>query len=622
MMNQSNSWQQRGCLGLGLLMSSMALWAEPKPVGANLPGDVLALVSFPDVLEAKKAFLADPLVRLFDDPSMKSYTEQIKKTFEEMLVLGLEKELGVNLGEYADLMQGQLSFGLFLSPIEGSPTPAVDVLLMMDSRDRTGQLTAKLKEVRARLVDGGASVKSVSIRNQSFFRLQPKGEDGQRRRPPIGVPTELYLGQVGSFLMLSSSTSILERSMAAADGGSVESLAEVPTFKRLAANRLEGAYGYGWINFAEVYQLIEPQVERMDRQFANNANMLIPKPTAVLEALGLKNLEGLAFGLKEVPQGSLVEFSMAIPAEKRSGLFKLFSLEEKDALPMPSVPADVVSFSRTRLDLGKFWSGLESMVGRLSPPVTGFVELFLGGLGKDRDPNFDFRERFFGNLGDDLITMGLPPRSMKWEDMTNPPSLTLFGSKNPEELAEALVVATGLIPSGGNALSERKFLGRTIYSFTVPGIAMGTAQPGQGPVGLFMAPADGYLVFSMDEQTIEEYLRGPKGAQSSLRRMAGLTQATEVLGEETLTSFRYDNAETTVRMFWEMGRENPEMLRQALQAALLGGGPNPLLALMDVAKLPAFDRVAKYLHYSVGGSSSDRHYINYRWFRPIPPELR
>jgi hypothetical protein len=625
-MKLKNTWAQVAVCCLGGMVGFSSLFAAPRPPGSMLPSDTLAVLTIPHFPDAKTAFLGDPYVRLFDDPSMKAYTDKITTTFEQNVMGGLEKQLGIKLSEYTELMNGQLTVAFFVNAPEGAKQPSFDLMLALDSGDKSDQLREKLADVRKRFADAGQTLRPITIRNQSFYRIKPngKGNDNDSK----GTPNELYMGQVDSFLMISSSAAVMQKVLASGSDGAVTSLADNPSFKKIFANRLKGSCGYGWVNFAEVYKLIVPQVKAMDRQFGGNANPLIPKPSAVLDALGLGGLEGLSFNLKELPKGSMVEFTMSVPEKGRRGLFELLALEKKDSLPMNRIPEDVVSFSRTRVNLAAFWSELEGMVGELAPPVMGFVELFLGGLGKDRDPNFDFRESFFGNLGDDLITIGLPPRSSKLEDVANPPSLTLLGSPDPKRLAEALVVATGLIPSGGNVLSEREFLGRTIYSFTIPGLALpGAAQPGQDPAagaGFYMAPDDGYLVFSMDEQTVEDYLRGPSSSQKPLRRIAGLNQAIRFLGEDQLTSFRYDNAAELVKKLWELGRENPELLTGGLGAAALAV-PQPfsgLDELADFSSLPPFDRVAKYFHYSVGGSSSDAEHLNYRWFRPTPPNLK
>jgi hypothetical protein len=624
-MKLNNSWVRFAVCCLGGIVVVSSLFAAPKPPGSMLPSDTLAVLTIPHFPDAKTAFLGDPYVRLFDDPSMKAYTDKIKTTFEQNVVGGLEKQLGIKLSEYTDLMNGQLTLAFFMNAPDGAKRPSFDLMLALDAGDKSEQLRLKLADVRKRFADAGQTLQPITIRNQAFYRIKASGGETGKGRASGGAPNELFMGQVDSFLMISSSAAVMQKILASASDGGAPSLAENPSFKKIFARRLKGSYGYGWINFSEVYKMIVPQVEAMDRQFAGNANPLIPKPTAVLDALGLDALEGLSFNLKELPKGSMIEFTMSVPEKGRTGLFELLALEKKDSLPMNRIPEDVVSFNRTRINLAKFWSGLEGMVGELAPPVMGFVELFLGGLGKDRDPNFDFRESFFENLGDDIITVGLPPRSSKLEDVANPPSLTLLGSPDPKRLAEGLVVATGLIPSGGNVLSEREFLGRTIYSFTIPGLALpGAGQDPAAGAGFYMAPDDGYLVFSMDEQTVEEYLRGPSSSQKPLRRIAGLSQATQALGEEQLTSFRYDNAAEIVKKLWELGRENPELLSGGLGAAALAA-PLPfkgLDELTDFSSLPRFDRVSKYFHYSVGGSSSDTEHLNYRWFRPSPPNLK
>ncbi len=611
------------CLG-AMVLGNAFLCAAPKAPGALLPSDTLAMITIPQFDDAKAAFLSDPLIRLFDDPSMKPYADTLRETFETQVMGGLEKQLGIKLSEYTDLMNGQLTLAVFVNPGENPARPEFDILLALDSGDRAGQLKERINEVKQRLTQAGQTLKPVTIRNQSFFRLRA---DGSGRKGNQGVPNELFLGQVDSFLMVSTSAAIVQKSLAASSGASVASLAEDPAFSKIHANRFKSSYGYGWVNFPELYELVEPSVKAMDRQFAGNANPLIPKPTAILNALGLDGLKGLAFDLKNLEQGSMVELTMAIPKQARRGVFSLLALEAKDSTPLPQIPDNVVSFNRTRLNLGEAWSGLENMVGELAPPVMGFVELFLGGLGKDRDPNFDFRESFFENLGDDIITIGLPPKSEKLQDLANPPSLTLIGSPKAQELADAFVVATGLIPSGGNVLTEREFLGKKIYSFKIPGLAIpGAGAPGQDPsagVGLFMAPNEGYLAFSMDEEALESYLRGPSASQKPLRRMAGLRQSAEALGDEGLSSFRYDNASELVKNLWEISRENPDMLTGGIAGAALGG-PQPfggLEGLADFSKLPPFESVSKYFHYSVGGSSSDSDYLNYRWFRPTPPQL-
>lgn len=235
---------------------------------------------------------------------------------------------------------------------------------------------------------------------------------------------------------------------------------------------------------------------------------------------------------------------------------------------------------------------------------------------------FNIRKDIFGNLGDDLIAIGFPPRSSRFEDLISAPTLTLLGSPNPKALAQTLVKATGLIPSEENSLSKKEFQGKTIYSFTLPGLPfMESGQTG-AEVGLHMVVDEGYLIFSMDEQTMKSYLRSSSETHRSLRKMPGLKQATAALGPEKLTSFRYDDPAKVIGMFWELVRKNPNFLAEDWKASADFDIRESPFGAEFLSALPPFEQVAKYFPFSVSGSSSDAHFINYRLFMPTPMQLR
>jgi hypothetical protein len=58
--------------------------------------------------------------------------------------------------------------------------------------------------------------------------------------------------------------------------------------------------------------------------------------------------------------------------------------------------------------------------------------------------------------------------------------------------------------------------------------------------------------------------------------------------------------------------------------ALFGlANPEPAFrGLMDFSLLPAFDRLARYFHFSVSGGSATVEGLSFKWFAPAPPQLR
>ena len=584
--------------------------AEPKPE-TLVPEDALAILTIPHFPDAKAAFWNDPFVRLFQDPAMKKYTRRIQSAWETFVVQNLEENLEIQLNDYVELLNGQLTLALFLRQHPLDAQPDLDILLALDSGDEAAQLKTRLADIRRRFADAGRPLQPIPIgeksEEESFYQLQQKGGE-----------TQVVFGQAGSFLLAANRPSLIERALGAVRG-EVRSLSQQPAFRQISAQRLRQSYAYGWFNFSKVYRLIESEVQKADAQYVDNP--FIPQPTKVLKAFGLGGIQGLFFHFKELEGGSLMEFTMAVPRGDRKGLFDWIVLKKKDCSPLPNVPADVMSFSRTRLDIGRSWANFRAAAADLLPAVNGIMETVLHGL--KQGANLDLQKDIFGNLGDDIITISFPPRSSAFEDLLRPQGLMLLGSPDSKALAQVLIAATGLIPSEENALSKKQFEGKDLYSF-IPGLEFpGSEQLGvDATVGFHMAVDKGYLVFSMDERILKDYLRSSSEPQSPLRDSAGFRQASAVLGPEKLTFFRYDNPVGWIGRIWEFARENPDFLSEEMIGSEAPPGDADIAALLDFSALPPFEQVAKYFHFTVSGGNSDAQFLNYRFFMPMPPQIQ
>ncbi len=147
-------------------------------------------------------------------------------------------------------------------------------------------------------------------------------------------------------------------------------------------------------------------------------------------------MKTISLKLSTSNEGINAEAFLAIPEASRAGLFKILAPDRKDASPPSFVSADVVKFTRMRINGQKGWGILEAMLTSISPQMAGFLQLALSTAGKEKDPDFDLKSTLIGNLGDDLITMDKAPRSRSQEDLESPPSLLLIGSPNPERIAQ------------------------------------------------------------------------------------------------------------------------------------------------------------------------------------------
>src|SRR6185503_1335992 len=230
---------------------------------------------------------------------------------------------------------------------------------------------------------------------------------------------------------------------------------------------LRDAQVFAWVNTKTIMATLSNKTNEPK----NEAPSLLGAPPSmdkILNALGLSGVQTIAFNMKDAGDGSAITVALNVPDSARKGLFKILAVDTKDASPPPFVPADAVKFSRWRIDLQKAWNTIESVMLEISPAYAGFSKLILDTAGKDKDPNFDFRKMLLANLGDDVITYEKAPRTSSTEDYDSPPAVTLVGAKNAEQLAASLKSVTSIFPPSMVKYNEREFLGRKVYSFSMP----------------------------------------------------------------------------------------------------------------------------------------------------------
>ena len=203
-----------------------------------------------------------------------------------------------------------------------------------------------------------------------------------------------------------------------------------------------------------------------------------------------------------------------------------------------------------------------------------------------------------------------------------------------EDLVGALVrdVAPDILllanPQGG-APKEREFLGRKIYTASMPGAAAAFGANTSGGAGtLNYAASSGYVAISSDASMIEEYLRSSDSQQKALRETPGLTDAIAKAGGSSTGMLGYENqAETTRATFESLRNSAPKSESTPGTAGMvLGMSSMPSTGLfkdwMDFSLLPPFDKISKYFGISVYTVSSTPDGILFKMYEPVPAGLR
>lgn len=603
-----------GALAAMLLPVRPALAAAPAPEQL-LPDDTLAMLSVPDFAKVKRASRDSAMWQLWRDPAMAPFRDKFLKQLQEEVIDPFESKTGLDLAEYAGLLQGQVTVGITRNGWTGTKDPLPGVLLLIDAGDQADLLRAKLAEVRAKLADSGENVRPREIRGLVFSEIgvTDEGDD---------VKLNAYFGQADSLLVVSlnAGASDVEKVLARLAGSSsVRSLAEEVTFQKDRGLVFRDALSYGWINAVPLVEV----GQKLAAAAAEEQNGFGPRPDAIMNALGLSSLKSLAFGAYANEEGEEVHFYLGAPEAERRGLFRFPVGSGSDASPPAFVPQDASGFSRARLSGQKVWQTIVDVANGVAPGMIDFGIAQLEAQIKERNPDFDLRRDLIGNLGDDLVSYEKPPRANTFEALNSQPAITLIGSAAPERLLDS--IKTLVSTAFGMPFDQREFLGRQIHSLPLP-----FAPPGpEGAIKINLCASGGYLAVSMDSGILEDYLRSADSRPRPLSATPGLTSAAENVGGMRTGLFGFQNDRAIMGVVVEALRaEGDELL------ALLNDGPLAGMAgdteeieadlkrWCDFELLPAYSQIEKFFHFTVfAGQASDAGF-SLKFNSPKPPGLR
>ena len=635
------------------LLLSLSPFAQVPPAEQLLPDDTIAVVTVPDWTKLSANYNQSAWGQLWSDPAMKAFRDNFTSNFQSDFIQPLEKELGVKLSDYQQLLQGQITIAA-TPPREGS-TELVSLMLLIDSKDKSEMLSTKLAELKKKWTESGKELKSEKIRDVEFNSIAlsskevqallqkafPSAEKEEAEEPEEGAAPEekkqIHIGQHKSLLIVGENPAAIEKLLARQTGGLVPPLGEKAEYSKSHNLLFRESLGHVWVNVKPIYEKVLQMASK--EQQAPAAGMPGLQPDKILPALGFDSIDSISAKLGSGADASTVEFLLGAPEGRREGLFKLLTLEKKDAAPPTFVPADVVKFQRTRVDSQKAWATLEAIVSKIDPSMAGLLQLMLSSAGKDKDPDFDLKKNLIGNIGDDFIQYEKAPKTMKLDEMQSAPSLTLIGSPNPAALLDALRMITSMLPPPLSTapLKEREFLGKKIYTLSLAATPPAEEEDEDAPPGAPQAAntqsfsftsSAGYLAMANDDSLLEEYLRSGETPPKALRAVPGFADAAQKAGGMENGFFSYENQAESMRMTLDFLKNNPDALNQI---PFLGGGDEDEDAedggggfkrLFNVKLLPSFDRISKYFGIAVASAGTTPDGLHVKAVAPKPAGLK
>jgi hypothetical protein len=605
---------------LAWLCSVATGFAAQLPGEQLLPAETIFMATVKDWNDATNAFWKSSLGRLWNDEAMRATRAKFNTRLTNEFAQPLDRELKIKASDYTELVNGQVTLALTKAE---KPGKWFGFLLLIDAKDKADLLKTNLADLQKKWTDSGKKIRTEKVRDMEFTAYQFTQATLQKlARKMTGKPEDaapdpeaetnridLLVGQAQSLLLVGTQARDLEKVLAKQSGGAPGTLADQPVFQANYNALFRDALGFAWLDFKPIFELwTAPEAGAAAAPTARFANLTAQK---VLPALGLGDLRSIAFKVTMPPEGYNAELFLTVPEAARQGLVKALAPPAKDASPPPFIPADAVQFKRKRIDLQQGWNAFESALVKIDPAVAGVVQLMLGAAGKDRDAAFDLKKSLIESAGDDFISYDKPAKS------TNPPpSISLIGSRNPEQFLNGVKVVMRMLPEpiGTTALAEREFQGRKIYTMTY--------APGSQ---LVLSANASYVAISSEPALVEEFLRSADAPPKPLRDLPGLADAAQKIGGFNTGWFSYENQIETTRSKIEQAKANPDhepVASSPLALNPLEGELPEMMDWIDAPSLPPFDRIAKYFYLFLTTGTTTVEGISFKFSAPTPPGLK
>ncbi len=615
---------------IALTRSTQAAIPAPERL---LPDDTLVLITVPDFNKARTVWNSQPSSKAWSDPALKPFREHLISKLQEEIVKPMERELSVNVGSYAELLQGQLTFAV-TKPAAGTKEPGV--LILLDSATRGEQLKTNIANLKRKWLDAGKSLKTEKVRDVEFsvmplaqaempeflkkFSNDEEDEEADAESSTNKTSDELVFGQFESLLIVGNSVKAVETVAIRLSAGAAPTLADSAAFESSRSSILRETPLIMWANTKALLSMLIDQSKSEEEENPMSAMFSLEK---IFNATGLLDLRTIVFSMQLTPDGVSAQAAFGIPESSRKGVFKLLPTAGKDSMPPAFVPADVSKFQRVRIDGQAAWKTLRQMFEQFSPEMSGSIDFMINTANeaaRQKDPDFDLNKNLFGNLGDDIIAYEKAAKGNTLMEISSAPTVFLIGSPKPEQLASGFRTLVSLMNPQAATPAEREFLGRKIYSIPLPSSPM--AEQASTNKLSYAATSD-YLAISTDEALLEEFLRSGDAQQKPLREKEGLNDAIAKAGGGSTGWLQYENQVETMRTVFEFLRQNKDEEPAMLAPGIPAFTPdNPFTEWFDFSLLPPFEQIAKYFSFAVIGGNTTSDGFVWKMYGPTPPELR
>jgi len=587
-----------------------------------LPPDTVLLVDVQNMSSLKKQFEQTSFYKLYKDPLMAPFFDDLKTKWQELSRERKSKSIGLLTG-VDELPEGRAALAVvFNEKLKDAKAPPFVVIIQW------GRNIYKIKE---------AMDKKVKQAVEDGDHRKTEGYRGVDITTIIRKTSEVYnFCFIEDCLIVAVDMDVLKYVIAHIKGASSPSLADDADYSStMRAVKLQNSEQIDC--YVNIKQIIKTAINADTKG----------KTKTMIDNLGLDNVT--SFGMAIVPSAlstasagsSFGKAFLKIKGQKK-GITKMLEVESAPLRTPRFIPKSVYSVSFMNLNIKNAYSEFGNILSKLAPQFAALMYMPLIPVGPQGEPPMQIKAGIVDHLGSQIIIAQSINDSISLGDITGPEtSLIGVAIENRGALEKSLSLLHGKMLAANNPDASRQFLGHTIYLLDfqgfMPGLMPGAGRPMQNPSRGQMPKmpkyaftvTDTHLIFSK-EFSVEQALRtlnstGNVSVDSERWFNIAKSSIPSRVGLVTL-----QNDKVSGKYIWSEMRNMSKQMKNKGSGIDMGVGgragsvvPKMMFAqgaldLFDFGLLPEFDAVKKYFGLSAlyGISKSDGFVFEYKYLNP------
>ena len=617
--------------------NAFVLLCTPAPVRALtlpetaklVPPETVLLIDVQSLSRLKKQFEETDFYKLYKDPAMASFFDDVKTKWREKSQMQKNKSLGLLAG-VDEVPEGRAALALVFN--EGLKDAKDSPLLLII---QWGQNINKIKEAVDKMVkkavEDGNHHKTEDYRGVDITTLT---------RPSSKALNFCF---VEDCLIGSTDQDILRFVIAHVKGADSPSLGDDADYSAtMKAVKLQDAEQIDC--YVNIKQIIKTTINTDTKG----------KAKTMIDNLGLDNVAsfGCSIGPGALPtspsRSSFGKAFLKIRGEKK-GISKMLEIESAPLRTPRFIPEAAYSVSFMNLNINNAYSELGKILSSFSPQLAAIMYMPLIPASPQGEPPVQIKADIVDHLGSQIIIAESINEPASGVDNPGPEtSLIAVAIQNRSALEKSLSLLHSKILAANKPDASRQLLGHTIYLLDfegfLPGLIPPPTRPMQNPAGRGMPQrripempkfaftvTDTHLIFSK-ESAVEKAIRALSSTENvsvdsarwfNIAKSAVPSRAGIVTLQNDTASGRYIWSEMRNLTKQIQNKDKDSSMEMGIGIRPGSAFPQMMFSqagvqLFDFSLLPEFDAVKKYFGLSTfyGISRPDGFFFEFKYINP------